>query len=461
MKSSIFCLFLCLSSVLLGQQYEYSLDLNQVSNDQVIINLKVPELEGDTVLFHFPKTIPGTYATQDYGKYITAFQAKTTAGEVIETVQLTTNTYKIPRAAELATIRYKVDDTFDAEVKKDKVFEPAGTNIQAGRNFVLNNSGFFGFFDGKENWPVLLSIDKPADMIGMTALPQTALSAGNQQFRAKSYHQLLDCPIMFSAPDTISFNVANARVTMSVFNESGRELSAQIYEEVKVSMQAISDFLDGNLPVDNYAFLFYIKDYTRFQTLMDGEKTKVKDVVGLLRSMIGQGFGALEHGNSSFYFLPDFGNDFVIDMIKDICIHEFFHILTPLNLHSQYIGDFDYVDPKMSQHLWLYEGITEYFAGISQVKGGVITPYEYLSEVLRGHIRGARSYPQTEMSFTEMSSNVLEKPWSDEYGQVYVRGALLGALLDIEIMRLTNGEKTLKDVVLTLGKRYGKDKSFD
>ncbi|MEL6653061.1 MAG: hypothetical protein AAFQ87_19835, partial [Bacteroidota bacterium] len=270
MKSSIFCLFLCLSSVLLGQQYEYSLDLNQVSNDQVIINLKVPELEGDTVLFHFPKTIPGTYATQDYGKYITAFQAKTTAGEVIETVQLTTNTYKIPRAAELATIRYKVDDTFDAEVKKDKVFEPAGTNIQAGRNFVLNNSGFFGFFDGKENWPVLLSIDKPADMIGMTALPQTALSAGNQQFRAKSYHQLLDCPIMFSAPDTISFNVANARVTMSVFNESGRELSAQIYEEVKVSMQAISDFLDGNLPVDNYAFLFYIKDYTRFQTLMDG-----------------------------------------------------------------------------------------------------------------------------------------------------------------------------------------------
>ncbi len=461
MKTIYFCLFLVLSSSLLGQSYQYSLDLNQVSNDQLIVNLKVPALEGDTVLFNFPKTIPGTYATQDYGKYISAFQAKTASGEVLEVQALTVNTYKIPRANELASIRYKVDDTFDSEEKKDKVFEPAGTNIQAGRNFVLNNSGFFGFFEGKENWPVELSVDKPADMIGMTALKQTALTVDNQAFLADSYHQLLDCPIMFSAPDTISFNVANARVTMSVFNESGRELSAEIYEEVKVSMNAISDFLDGELPVDNYAFLFYIKDYTRYQDLMSGGKVKIKDVTALLKDMVGQGFGALEHGNSSFYFLPDFGNEMVIDMIKDVCIHEFFHILTPLNLHSQHIGDFNYVDPIMSKHLWLYEGITEYFAGISQVKGGVIDPYDYLSKILRGHIRGARNYPETEMSFTEMSENVLEKPWSKEYGQVYVRGALLGALLDIEIMRLTAGEKTLKEVVVTLSERYGKDKSFD
>ncbi|MFK7923983.1 MAG: hypothetical protein AB8H47_18640 [Bacteroidia bacterium] len=461
MKSTLFCLLLVLSTSLMAQQYQYSLDLNQVSNDQVIVNLKVPAMSEDTLLFHFPKTIPGTYATQDYGKYISAFQAKTASGEVIQAIPLTVNTYQIPRGTELASIRYKVDDTFDAGEKKDKVFEPAGTNIQAGRNFVLNNAGFFGFFEGQENWPVALSIDKPSDMIGMTALSQTALSSSNQAFLAASYHQLLDCPIMFSAPDTISFKVANARVTMSVYNQSGRELSGEIYKEVKVSMDAIAEFLDGKLPVDNYAFLFYIEDYTRYQALMSGGKVKVKDVASLIKEMVGQGFGALEHGNSSFYFLPDFGNEFAVNMIKDVCIHEFFHILTPLSLHSQHIGDFDYVEPVMSQHLWLYEGITEYFAGISQLKGGVLTPYEYLSDVLKGNIRGARSFPETEMSFTEMSANVLEKPWSKEYGQVYVRGALLGALLDIEIMRLTAGEKTLKDVVVTLGERYGKDKSFD
>ena len=443
-----------------AQTYRYRLDLNQVSDDKLIINLAVPEMEGDSFLFHFPKTIPGTYATQDFGKYISAFQAKNGRGEVLPVEKISNNTYVIREATGIKSIRYQVDDTFDSKERENKVFEPAGTNIQAGRNFVFNNAGFFGFFDGTENWPVELSIDKPADLLGITALDQVSVSSLNQSFRARSYHHLLDCPIMFAAPDTISFKVANATVVMSVFNESGRELSQEIYEEVKISMEAIAEFLDGKLPVDRYAFLFYLKDYVELGPALQGEG-KVGDVIKLVKELVGQGFGALEHGNSSFYFLPDFGGNSVTDQIKDVCIHEFLHILTPLNLHSQYIGEFDYVDPKMSQHLWLYEGITEYFAGISQVKGGVVEPYEYLSQVLKGHIKGAKEFPQTEMSFTEMSTNVLEKPYSKQYGQVYVRGALLGALLDIEIMRLTNGEKTLKDVVVSLSKRYGKEKSFD
>ena len=123
--------------------------------------------------------------------------------------------------------------------------------------------------------------------------------------------------------------------------------------------------------------------------------------------MSGQGFGALEHGNSSVYYLPDFGNDMVLDQMADVCIHEFFHILTPLGLHSEEIGNFNYIDPQMSKHLWLYEGITEYFAGISQVKGGVITRDEYIRSVLRQKIVTADRYPTDKMPFTEMSENVL------------------------------------------------------
>jgi predicted metalloprotease with PDZ domain len=36
-----------------------------------------------------------------------------------------------------------------------------------------------------------------------------------------------------------------------------------------------------------------------------------------------------------------------------------FHIITPLSIHSKEIQDFDYNDPKMSQHLWMYEGVTD------------------------------------------------------------------------------------------------------
>jgi predicted metalloprotease with PDZ domain len=150
----------------------------------------------------------------------------------------------------------------------------------------------------------------------------------------------------------------------------------------------------------------------------------------------------------------------VLDQMADVCIHEFFHILTPLGLHSEEIGNFNYIDPQMSKHLWLYEGITEYFAGISQVKGGVITRDEYIRSVLRQKIVTADRYPTEKMPFTEMSENVLHKPYKKQYMQVYQRGALMGALLDIRIMELTQGEKDLLDVVLELRDNYGPDKSF-
>lgn len=146
--------------------------------------------------------------------------------------------------------------------------------------------------------------------------------------------------------------------------------------------------------------------------------------------------------------------------MADVCIHEFFHILTPLGLHSEEIGNFDYINPKMSQHLWLYEGITEYFAGISQLKGGVIDKEEYIQSLLRGKIRSADRYPTAKMSFTEMSENVLKNPYKKQYGQVYQRGALMGALLDIRIMELTGGEKDLHDIILALRDVYGPNKSF-
>ena len=438
----------------------YTLDLVNVVDDRVRVTVDATKMNfGDYVSgveFNFPATIPGTYATLDYGRFIKDFKAFGAEGKSLK-VKKKGNTYAIK--GEPKKIEYWVDDSFDAKVRKNKIFEPAGTNNQEGRNFLINAAGYLGFFKGAEEMPITLEVIKSPTLYGLSAMG--GYSYGNtQNFFAKDYHQLLDCPIMFAKPDTTSFKLGETKVTIGVFSESGRELSADIYEQVKLSMGAIESFLHGDLPVKNYAFLFYIKDYSEFQGLVEGTEIKVGTIIKAIRELAGQGFGALEHGNSSVYYLPDFGNDMVLDQMADVCIHEFFHILTPLGLHSEEIGNFNYIDPQMSKHLWLYEGITEYFAGISQVKGGVITRDEYIRSVLRQKIVTADRYPTEKMPFTEMSENVLHKPYKKQYMQVYQRGALMGALLDIRIMELTQGEKDLLDVVLELRDNYGPDKSF-
>jgi predicted metalloprotease with PDZ domain len=62
----------------------------------------------------------------------------------------------------------------------------------------------------------------------------------------------------------------------------------------------------------------------------------------------------------------------LVKSMMDVVSHEFFHIVTPLTIHSKEIQDFDYNDPKMSEHLWMYEGVTEYFANLFQINQGLI-----------------------------------------------------------------------------------------
>src|SRR5262245_41644756 len=113
---------------------------------------------------------------------------------------------------------------------------------------------------------------------------------------------------------------------------------------------AQKEYLGGTLPVNKYAFIFYFTD---------------QPVTS---------YGALEHSYSSMYFMPERSIEDLNQNLRDVAAHEFFHIVTPLTVHSEEIADFDFNNPKMSQHLWMYEGATEYFAGNMQVKYGLITP---------------------------------------------------------------------------------------
>ena len=443
-------------------KYSYSVDLTRVKNDRVYVHLHCPGLEQKRVIFHFPKTIPGTYRELDYGEMIQEFKAKDSQGDTLPVQKIGDNIFEITQAEDLATIHYWVDDTWDHPKAKMRIWPMGGTNIEDSTNFVINASGWFGFFEKLENVPVQLALEKQDGTMSFSALPSFDQSDEIDIFRARNYHHLIDCPIMVSKPDTATFTVANTKIYIESFHANGQVGYAEVIrKEIQPSMEAVANFTDF-LPVDEYHFILYISDGKKLmETLQSKEEgffTKVKTVMDNVTLF---GSGALEHGNSSFYALTDFGDTTFTSMIKRVALHEFMHIFTPLNLHSKYIGDFDYVNPQMSKHLWLYEGVTEYFANLIMVQSALISDREFFSERIAAKIGSATRYPEKKMSFTDMSEHVFNKKYGRHYYQVYQRGAVIGLLLDIEIIRLTNGEKTLKDVVLELSSKYGPDKSFD
>ena len=443
-------------------KYLYSVDLTRIKNDKAYVHLHCPGLNQDTVIFHFPKTIPGTYKELDYGEMIDSIEPKDHDGNLLSVEKIGKNIFQITGARDLTMIHYWVDDTWDHPKAMKRIWPMGGTNIEKDENFVINASGWFGFFDGLELVPIQVSLTQSEGMRAFTALPVESKFENTIVFNARDYHQLIDCPIMVSESDTATFMVANTKVYIETyFNGEEYGYADLIKKEIQPSMEAVATFTDS-LPVDEYHFIMYIRDGREFmKTLQSKEVGIITKAKTAIKNVTLFGMGALEHGNSSFYVLTDFGDSSYTSMIKRVALHEFMHIFTPLNLHSEYIGEFDYVNPKMSKHLWLYEGITEYFAYLIQVQSGLMTPLDFFAEQMGGKIRRASRYPETKIPFTEMSERVFEKKYGRHYYQVYQRGAMMGLLLDIEIIRLTNGKKTLKDIVLELASKYGPNQSFD
>ncbi|TXK49097.1 peptidase M61 [Pontibacter qinzhouensis] len=432
-------LSLCLQLAAFAQQpdrYTFTLDLTKVQNDRVMVTMLAPAIKQQEIVYNMPKIVPGTYSISDFGKFINEFKAYDKSGNQLKTEKLDNNRWKINNATALHKVTYWVDDTFDTPKKEDIIFEPAGTNIEENKNFLLNTFGFIGYFDNMKQVPYELNITKPAGFYGSTPLQAVSTTATSDKFQLDNYMDLADNPLMYNVPDTTVLRLGKTEVLVSVYSPSGKVTSGPVAANVQDILEAQRSYLGGTLPVDKYAFLIY-----------------VPEKVGKSGS-----YGALEHSYSSVYFLPEMPEAQFSSTVRDVAAHEFFHIVTPLSIHSEEIGNFDYIEPKMSKHLWLYEGVTEYFASHVQVYEKLISVEEYMDKV-REYIFTARNYYNDTLPFTEMSARVLEEH-ENQYPNVYQKGALIGLVLDVRLRELSEGQYGLRNLMLDLAKTYGKDKPF-
>jgi len=413
---------------------KFSLDLTNVQDDRLMVEMTAPVFTSDEVTYRMPKMVPGTYSIYDFGRFVHDLKAYDKNDNELTVEREDINSWKITDAKNLKKMTYWVDDTFDSKDTGKFIFEPAGTNISE-KNFVINTHGFFGYFDDMKNNEYIIDIKKPQGFYGATPLVANFSDETRDEFKVNSYYILVDSPMMYNIPDTTVLNVAGTDVLVSVYSPNKMVNSKFVAENVKALLDASADYLGGELPVKKYAFLFYF-----------------------FSGMAGSGAaGALEHSNSSLYSLGEGPPGSVVGMIKHTAAHEFFHIITPLGIHSEEIGNFDYNVPVMSKHLWLYEGVTEYNSMIALVKGGIYSPSEFTREIEK-KILVSKFYNDT-LPFTEMSKYALGK-YEKQYQNVYEKGALIGMCLDIRLRQLSYGSYGLIDLLRDLSKKYGMEKSF-
>lgn len=420
-----------------------AINLNDVKEDKVLVTITSPKISTDEVTYSIPKIVPGTYSIDDYGKYIEDFKAFDSKGNALTVTKTDDNTWNIKNAKALVKITYLVNDTFDTEkgsgFGQNDVFSPAGTNIDAGKNFMLNMHGFAGYFQDKKDLPYSVSISHPETLWGATSMTDQDASTTNDVFTTPRYAELVENPIMYAKPDYTTFTVDGMEILIGVYSPSGKVTAESITPEMKTMMIAQKTFLGKINATKKYSVLLYLSSMA---------PTDAK------------GFGALEHPTATTVVLPEMmPKDELVKSMKDVVSHEFFHIVTPLTIHSKEIHYFDYNTPKMSEHLWMYEGVTEYFANLFQINQGLIPEEEFYTRMAE-KIEHANAMNDT-MPFTTMSANVLTEPYKAQYLNVYEKGALIGMCLDIIIREKSNGERGILDLMQKLSNEYGASKPFN
>ena len=418
------------------QEYRYSTDLTKAENGSIPVELWFSGVLPDTAVFCLPKMVPGIYDDTNFGKFITDFKAFNAAGELLEVSQLNINCWRIMKAGDLDKITYKAEEgwsTFDFE--DPRPYRSAESHFGESA-YILNPNGIFGYFQNQEDLPYHITVTKNPSLYGSSSLEKRSISGHQDEFNAEDYRYLVDNPIMYAWPDTASVKLPNIDVRIASYSRTGKKIADSLAQSIAPLLKNQSEYLDGNLATDKYTFIVYHNENAEDERFIsDG----------------------LEHNESTILLIHSpLDMEVLKAIVFHLASHEFFHTVQPLGLHSYEIAEYDFSDPKFSQHLWLYEGMTEYFTIHMRVKQKMESLEEFL-RVLEQKISAMNSY-SNDMPFTEFSKNIMDMP--DEYMNVYFKGALINVCLDIKLRELSNGAYGVQDLIADLLDKYGKDKPF-
>lgn len=385
----------------------------------------LPELE-----VVMPIWSPGFYRVQDYSGRIQELSARGAGGEALEVEKVPPNRWRIQTGGvEEVRVRYVLHcpDSF------------VTTNWVSPELMVLNGPATFLSVPEVYGNPQEVHLEAAPTWGGVaTGLSPSPDSLPNH-FRATDYDALLDAPIVAGDLTVTPFQVdgvPHLLVDVGEREEWDSERAAgDLQRIVRESLP-----LWGRLPYPRYVFL----------------------------NVFRRGGGGLEHGNSTLLTTGARAMATPQSYRRWLAFagHEYFHAFNVKRLRPIELGPFDYENPPTTPSLWLSEGVTSYLAALFLVRAGLSTQEDFLASI-SSQIRGLQEAPgrllqsleQSSLEvWTNSNSGVGAAPTTVSY---YVKGDVVGFLLDAEIRRATEGSRSLEDVMRSAYERYGGERGFE
>jgi predicted metalloprotease with PDZ domain len=413
---------------LAAQVVRYEVSVAASSAHLFHVKAEFPTAGRDTLYVSLPAWSPGNYEIQNYARYVRHFDAATPGGQALFWDRADKETWRVTTGKQdRVTVSFDyLADTIDLSLARltTDFGQFLGTNL-------------FLYEPGRLDRPAEVRFALPSGWQVTTALK----GSGSGPYSAADYHELADAQTFVGKYSLDSITVEGKWIRIALW--PAESYTPAVARNIRTDLAKIAqteDRLMGGPPYATYTLFFNV-----------------------IRENISFG-GGLEHSASQYDIMPALafadpaGNlgDFMVPLMA----HEYFHLWNVKRIRPATMWPYDYRAEQFTPLLWWSEGVTDYYADLTNLRSGLWTDEDFLHNAM-ADIGQVEQAPE---------------PWSEEDGSVatwidevyvnssqlyYPKGALTGLLLDVAMRDATDNIHGLDDVMRALyARHYQKGKGF-
>ena len=362
----------------------------------------------EPVLLSLPVWTPGDYEVTNFARNVSQF-AVTSRGKPLAWDKLAPSTWRIvtenggPVTVEF---HYKADSLDNAQ-------------SWAREDFLLfNGTNLFMYPEGRTlDFPATVTVQTEDAWRVLTGMNQ----AGTRAWNAPNYHELVDHPFFVGKFDLDSAQVAGVWMRFSSY-PSGSVKPAQRTRLLQQMAKAI--------PTE--VAVFADRPWPRYDIMQIADSSS-------------PGMSALEHENSNVGVI---GSGYMDeDFVPSVYAHEIFHSWNVKRLRPSDMFPYRYESMQPTPWLWVSEGITDYYADLALVRGGVIDAAGFLGKTEGKIDHVDKTAP---VALTDASLQAWMHMTDGTQDIYYDKGSLAGLALDILIRDATDNAASLDGVMKSL-----------
>jgi len=400
--------------------FEYRVGMEDPEKHEFQVELSFRDIPGPSVDLQLPKWNPGQYKVTEAHRNVRGVVAEGAGGKAVPVVKVDEITWRVTHGGEPFKVRYRV-------------YRGAYTGI--GGAYLDDEMGFFNgvylfmYAVGHKDRPVELKIDPLPGATVVTGLPKNGA-----KYRAANYDVLVDAPVHAGKKvDIIPFSVGKTKFRIAAAGLGNYNEKRLIADFSKIAEAAFAVFGGGPeaVPFDDYTFIVHLRPGGR---------------------------AGLEHLNSTvvgadpFVFTDPEG----YRKFLRLSAHELFHAWNVKRIRPTVLGPFAYDREVHTSMLWFSEGFTSYYAWLLLARAGLANEEQTLAW-LAEKIKDLQESPGRKLMTVEQASwETWLKP--DDAGNAYVdyytKGMLIALVLDLEIRRISGGQRSADTVMRELWGRY-------